>query len=255
MRVRKVSARKGTAVRVAEVLVKPMTLGIGRRRDLDGEKIPVEGGCIVVSNHVTKIDPLIIAHMLYDYGRIPRFLAKEDVFDVPVIGRILRGAGQIPVARMSADAKGAYDAAVAALHAGELLVFYPEGTITRDPELWPMRGKTGAARLALESGVPVIPVAHWGDQEVLAPYSSRLRVLPRKTITVKVGDPVDLTDLLAGEISPAAIAEATDRIMAALTSVVAEIRGEEAPAERFDPKTAGVAEIGNPKKNKKKDRP
>lgn len=250
MKVRKVEARKGAAIRVAEAIVKPVNRVMARREDIDGEKIPATGGCIVVSNHVTKIDPLIVAEMIYDHGRIPRFLAKEAVFELPVLGRIVRGAGQIPVARLSADAQAAYGAAVDALAAGELLVFYPEGTITRDPGLWPMRGKTGAARLALESGAPVIPIAHWGDQEVLPPYSARPHVLPRHTVRVKAGDPVDLGDLLGGDITPEKIAVATDRIMAALTDIVADLRGEKAPAERFDPRAAGVAEIGNPKKRK-----
>lgn len=254
MTVRKVVGRKGTAVRVAEVLVKPTNRALARRVDIDGEKIPAIGGCIIVANHVTKIDPLIVAHMIYDHGRIPRFLAKEALFELPVLGRIVRGAGQIPVPRLTDHARGAYDAAVRALHAGELLVFYPEGSITRDPNLWPMRGKSGAARLALESGAPVIPVGHWGDQEVLAPYSSRLRPFPRKTVTLKVGDPIDLADLLEGEITPEKVAEATARIMAALTQVVVDIRGEQAPVERFDPKAAGVAEIGNPKKTKKNEK-
>ena len=248
MTVRKVVARKGAALRMAEVLVKPTTRGLARRVDIDGEKIPATGGCIIVANHVTKIDPLILAHMIYDHGRIPRFLAKEALFDLPLLGRIVRGTGQIPVPRMTGDAKGAYDAAVRALHSGEVIVFYPEGTITRDPDLWPMRGKTGAARLALESGAPVIPVSHWGDQEVLPAYSSRLHLFPRKTVTLKVGDPVDLADLLEGEISAAKISVATNRIMAALTSLLEDLRDEKAPAERFDPKAAGIAEIGNPNK-------
>jgi 1-acyl-sn-glycerol-3-phosphate acyltransferase len=250
--VRKVVARKGAAIRVAEGLIKPTTRGLARRVDIDGDKIPATGGCIIVSNHVTKIDPLIVAHMIYDHGRIPRFLAKEAIFDLPLLGRIVRNTGQIPVPRLTDHARGAYDAAVRALHSGEAIVFYPEGTITRDPGLWPMRGKSGAARLALESGAPVIPVGHWGDQEVLAPYSLRLRPFPRKTVTLKVGDPVDLADLLEGEITPEKVSEATNRIMAALTQVVADLRGEQAPAERFDPRAAGIAEIGNPKKKSTK---
>ena len=64
---------------------------------------------------------------------------------------------------------------------------YPEGTITKDPDLWPMIGKTGAARVALETGCPVIPIAQWGPQEILAPYSKRLRLLPPKTVHVLAG--------------------------------------------------------------------
>ena len=127
---------------------------------------------------------------------------------------------------------------------------YPEGTITRDPDSWPMVGKSGAARIALETGCPVIPVGQWGAQALLAPYAKRPDLFPRKTVTMKVGDPVDLSDLIEKERTPQVIAEATARIMAALTALVAEIRGEQAPAERFDPRKAGVAQIGNPRRGR-----
>jgi len=135
---------------------------------------------------------------------------------------------------------------VAAVRAGECVVVYPEGTITRDPGGWPMTGKTGAARIALETACPVIPIGQWGAQALLAPYAKRPDLFPRKTVTMKVGDPVDLSDLVGQEHTPVVVAQATDRIMAAVTALVAEVRGELAPAERFDPRAAGVAAIGNP---------
>ena len=110
-----------------------------------------------------------------------------------------------------------------------------------------MTGKSGAARIALETGCPVIPVGQWGAQELLAPYATRPRLFPRKHVTMKAGDPVDLADLVAQPRTQAVVNEATDRIMAAVTGLVEEIRGETAPAERFDPRKAGVSEIGNPK--------
>ena len=73
---------------------------------------------------------------------------------------------------------------------------YPEGTITRDPDLWPMTGKSGAARIALATGCPVIPVGQWGAHQLLAPYSKKPDLFPRKKIIVLAGDPVDLSDLL-----------------------------------------------------------
>jgi 1-acyl-sn-glycerol-3-phosphate acyltransferase len=152
----------------------------------------------------------------------------------------------IPVERLSASAVGAYDAAVAAVRRGECVVVYPEGTITRDPGSWPMVGKTGAARIALATRCPVIPVGQWGAQHLLGPYAKKPDLFPRKTVTVKAGDPVDLSDLLDKEPTREVVAEATTRIMDALTALVADIRHEEAPAERFDPRKAGVAQIGNP---------
>jgi len=137
--------------------------------------------------------------------------------------------------------------AVQAVRAGKCLVVYPEGTITRDPDLWPMVGKSGAARIALATGAPVVPVGQWGAQEVLAPYAKKPDLFPRKLITMKVGDPVDLTDL-HGDHESAAVNQATGRIMAAVTKLVEDVRGGSAPAERFNPRTAGVAEFGNPDK-------
>ena len=150
-------------------------------------------------NHVTHVDPLTAAHFVYDHGRLPRYLAKADLFKNKALSRFLRDGGQIPVERLSRNAVGAFDAAVAAVNAGECIVVYPEGTITRDPDLWPMTGKSGAARIALATGCPVIPVGHWGAHELLAPYSKKPDLFPRKKIIVKAGDPVDLGDLLDRE--------------------------------------------------------
>ena len=183
---------------------------------------------------------------MWDHGRIPRYLAKAGLFKNKFLGFFLRSAGQIPVYRASKDAVGAYDAAVAAVRDGKCVVVYPEGTITRDPDLWPMVGKSGAARIALATNAPVIPIGQWGAQEVLAPYAKKPDLFPRKLITMKVGDPVDLSDLSGEHLDARGDHQATDRIMAALTALVEEVRGETAPAERFNPRTAGVSEFGNP---------
>lgn len=252
MSVRNWPRKPGAGFQVARVILLPTLTAMSRRNWIDADKIPASGGVVLVANHTTKIDPLTIAHFVHHNGRAPRFLAKEGLWEVPGVKWILTDAKQIPVARMSGDAHTAFAAAEQALRDGECIVVYPEGTVTRDPDLWPMRGKTGAARMALATGVPVIPVAHWGEEEILPPYAKRPHLFPRKTVTVKAGDPVDLADLLGGEITSEKINEATDRIMAALTHVVADLRGADAPVERFDPKAAGVAEIGNPNKKKRK---
>jgi 1-acyl-sn-glycerol-3-phosphate acyltransferase len=238
--------RRGWAWWIAVPIVKPALLATTRHRWIDGSKLPAEGGFLLVVNHISEVDPLIVAHIVWDHGRVPRYLAKSGLFKNKFLGFFLKAAGQIPVYRASRDAVGAYDAAVAAVREGKCVVVYPEGTITRDPDLWPMTGKSGAARIALETGCPVIPVGQWGAQEVLAPYAKRPHLFPRSLITMKVGDPVDLADLVAKEHTTAVVAEATARIMAAVTALVSAIRGAEAPAERFDPRTAGVSEFGNP---------
>lgn len=254
MSVRKVPGKLGWAVGFAVATIKPTMLAATSRTWIDGEKIPASGGCIVVPNHISHLDPLLTAYFLYDHGRIPRFLAKSALFRTRFVGTVLRSAEQIPVERLTKDAIGAYDAAVTAVNDGECLVVYPEGTLTRDPDLWPMTGKSGAARIALATGAPVIPVGHWGVQDILYPYASRPHLFPRKHVTMKAGDPVPLDDLRALPLTAKVVNETTDRIMSALTDIVADLRGEEPPAERFDPRKAGIEQIGNPNK-KKDDRP
>ena len=162
MKVRKLQQKRGWAWNIAVPLVKPLLLATTTRTWVGGEKLPATGGCIVVFNHVSHVDPLIAAHFVYDHGRLPRYLAKSGLFKNRVLGFFLTAAGQIPVERLTKSAVGAYDAAVAAVRNGECVVVYPEGTLTRDPAQWPMTGKSGAARIALETGCPVIPVGQWG---------------------------------------------------------------------------------------------
>ena len=249
VRLRRGREKSGWAVRTAVVILKPPLTLLMKRDWVDVDKIPASGGCVLVFNHISYLDPLTSAHLVWDAGRTPHYLAKSGLFRNRALGGFLRAAGQIPVERLSADAVGAFDAAVQGVHEGKAVIIYPEGTITRDPDGWPMRGKTGAARIALATGCPVIPVGQWGPQDILPAYAKRPDVLPRKTVHLKVGDPVDLSDLLAQPISPRTVQEATDRIMAAITRLVEELRGGRAPAVRFDPRTAGLRETGDPRRD------
>jgi 1-acyl-sn-glycerol-3-phosphate acyltransferase len=251
--VRALHERRGWAWNVAVSIVKPTLLATTKRTWIDGEKIPATGGCILVLNHVSHVDPLTTAHIVYDHGRLPRYLAKSGLFRNPALGLLLRSTGQIPVERLSKNAIGAFDAAVQAVLSGQCVVVYPEGTLTRDPGLWPMVGKSGAARIALATGAPVIPIGQWGAHELLYPYAKTPHLFPRTQITMKVGDPVPLDDLAA--VQPrtlAVINQATARIMDALTALVAELRHEPAPVERFDPRKAGVRQTGNPAKKERR---
>lgn len=250
VRVRKLDQPRGWSFVFGASILKPLLFLTTKPRWIDGELVPATGGCVLVVNHVSHLDPLTTAHFVYDHGRLPRYLAKASLFRRGFLGFFLRAAGQIPVERQTPDAVGAYEAAVAAVRAGECLVVYPEGTLTRDPDLWPMTGKTGAARIALETGCPVVPVAQWGVQEMLAPYAKRPHLFPRHEVVHKVGEPVDLSDLTSAAPSAVDIRTATERIMDALTGLLAEIRGEEPPAERFDPRRHGVTQIGNPRKKR-----
>lgn len=251
VKVRKLQEPRGWAWTFVASIVKPTLLVATKHEWIDGEKIPADGGCVIAMNHISHIDPFTLGWLTYEHGRLVRYLAKDALFTLPVVGRIVKDARMIPVSRSSTDAAKAFDAAVEALGNGDCVGVYPEGTITKDPTGWPMRGKTGAARMALETGCPVIPIGQWGAQEILAPYTVRPHVFPRRTARYKVGDPVDLSDLLGKPLTNAVLHEATDRIMDAITALVADLRGEPAPAVRFDPRAAGVNEIGNP--NKKDD--
>jgi 1-acyl-sn-glycerol-3-phosphate acyltransferase len=239
----------GLTYRSVVLALKPSMLAVTRRDWAGEENVPPTGvGCVVAANHVSEIDPLVVAHFVHDSGRAPRFMAKASILDLPVAGHLLRHLGQIPVYRETRNASLSLQGAMDAVRAGECVVIYPEATLTRDPDLWPMRGKSGVARIALETGCPVVPVAHWGAQRLLPPYARVARVFPPVTVTVRAGAAVGLSDLAGGRPSARALKVATDRIMAAIVTLLEDIRGERAPAERFDPIKAGVATTGNPRR-------
>ncbi|WP_407923705.1 lysophospholipid acyltransferase family protein [Arthrobacter cheniae] len=199
------------------------------------ERLPRGTGIIVCPNHVTEIDPIVVAHFLYNQDIMPHFMAKASLFKVPVIGSILRIIRQVPVERSSAGANRSLEAARDALADGGGIIIYPEGTLTRDPDMWPMKGRTGAARLALQTGAPVVPIAQWGAHEFFPRYAKRFYPFPRKRSRLLVGDPVDLSEFRGAPLTRTTLDAATDRILDAITELLAELRGEQAPAERWNP--------------------
>ena len=235
------------AYRFVVALLRPLLMVFTKREWSGAEHLPREGGFVVVTNHYSHLDPFVFGHFLVDHDYSPRYLGKIEVFRIPVVGWILRKADQIPVRRETGKAVDAYRSAVDAVTAGKTVAIYPEGTLTRDPGLWPMRGKTGAARVSLQTRCPVVPIATWGAHEVLAPYGKAVRLLPRKTMHVRAGRPVPLDDLHGLEITHEVLAAATSRIMAALTGELELLRGEKAPPDRFDPRAHGVTPIGKPR--------
>lgn len=221
--------RLGFWPRFAVALVKPL-LWIWTRRTWRGaEHLPREGGIIIVPNHISHADPLVAAHFIYDAGRWPQYLGKASVFRVPVIGWILHRCRQIPVERGTVEAVKSLDKLVAALNEGGAVVIYPEGTTTREPDLWPMKGKTGAARLALATGAPVIPVAMWGPEKMFDPRTARFNLRPRIPVTVVAGPPIDLSRWAGATPTRAILEEMTETIMLRLRDLVAEIRGGTPP--------------------------
>lgn len=238
------------AFKLGATIVRPILNAIVKRDWRGAEKLPKSGAAIVVCNHLSYLDPLTFTHFLYNNGRAPRYLGKESVFRVPVIGWVVKAAGQIPVSRESKDAIKGYEHAIAVLKAGHLLGVYPEGTLTRDQNLWPMKGKTGVARLALQTGVPVYACASWGPEKVIPPYGKKIKLFPRTKVSVIMGDPVDLTKWRGKADDPEAVEAATEAIMDEITKLLEVIRGEKAPAVRFDPKKSDLPRTGNFKKKR-----
>jgi 1-acyl-sn-glycerol-3-phosphate acyltransferase len=226
--------RLGFWRRFAAVLVLPV-LRVWTKRTWTGmDNIPPGGGVIIVPNHVSHFDPLVVAHYLYGAGRWPRFLGKASLWRVPLLGPFLVKTQQIPVERGSVEAVKSLDALIAALHEGGAVVIYPEGTTTKHPDLWPMRGKTGAARLALITGAPVVPVANWGAQQVFDPRTSKLKMRMRTPVSVTAGKSIDLGAWAGATPTRAVLDQMTDSIMREISSLVGELRGEQAPAELYD---------------------
>jgi len=206
------------------------------------EHIPRDGGVLIVANHVTILDPVTLSHAIYDgVRRTPSFLAKSELFKAPVVGTLLRKAGQIPVYRRTRDAANSLRDAEAALLAGECVIIYPEGTCTRDPNGWPMLAKTGVARLVLDLDVPVVPMAHWGTQAILRYGSKRPHPFPRKRVDALAGAPLDLSEFKGRDPSPEMLREITDLLMTRVTELLADIRGETPPATFFEAKPVSAA--------------
>ena len=208
------------------------------------ERMPQTGAFVLAPNHYSEIDPVVIGAASWKLGRAPRFLAKASLFKNPVLGWFLRTSGQIPVERAGSKSHAALRAAEELVEKGRMVVVYPEGSLTRDPDLWPMRGKTGAVRIALERDIPIVPVAHWGTQALLPRYGKKISLFPRKTIDVIVGEPLDLSAYRGKPLEQATLLKATGELMDAIAALLAEVRHEQAPAERWDPTAHGQKETG-----------
>jgi 1-acyl-sn-glycerol-3-phosphate acyltransferase len=225
--------KRGFWIGFAAVFVYPLGWLFGRARYEGREHLPASGGALFVANHISHLDPIYSALFVHTARRAPRFLAKHSLWRIPVLGTVLRGSQQIPVYRDSADAQQSLRDGTRALETGKVVVIYPEGTITRDPDGWPMYSRTGVARLALTADVPVLPAVHWGTREVLDRYNGRFRPLPRKPITVRCGPPVDLSAYRGRPIDAALLREVTDLLMVRVRELLAEVRGEPAPEDFF----------------------
>jgi 1-acyl-sn-glycerol-3-phosphate acyltransferase len=221
--------------RFAWGVVKPTMIGLTRRDWRGMENVPQTGGLIIAANHPSEMDPLVLAHYVYDAGRWPQFMAKASLFNIPLFKNLLRATKQIPVYRGTTDAAKSLVAAAAAIRAGDAVIIYPEGTTPKDADnqFWPRRGKTGVARLWLETGVPVIPVASYGPHRLFDPREGHggMHLRPRTPVSVAAGPAVDLSKWVGAEPTAANLHAITQEVMAALRDLLVEIRGEQPPAD------------------------
>lgn len=226
-------------LRVMLAVFHPMADLVFRREVWHPERIPAHGPVILAANHISIADPVSFARGVWDAGRIPQFLAKSTLYR-GLFGVILRSAGQIPVQRATSAAPQSLRAAVEALERGEVVCIYPEGTVTRDPQWWPMVGKNGIARLALAVDAPVIPVGQWGPQLTHDYHTKRWSVFPRKLTVCNIGEPLDLSAYRTKPVTVAALRSITDEVMTGVRDQLAEIR-QERPPEHFyrDARTGG----------------
>jgi 1-acyl-sn-glycerol-3-phosphate acyltransferase len=223
---------------VSKIILRPLIRCLMRRDWHGQENFPSSGGVVVAVNHLSYADVLAVSLFTDQAGRYPVFLAKSSLFGIPLLGPILRKLGQLPVNRNQADAALVLKDAEQGVRNGACVIFYPEGTVTRDPEQWPMIAKTGVARLALAAGAPVIPVAHWGAQEVL-PYGTFLpRLLPRRTVKMLAGPPVDLGEFAGQPLDGRTLRAATDKIMTDVAALLGTLRGETPPGRPVHPAVA-----------------
>ena len=192
-----------------------------RLEDLD--RVPQEGPIIIAGNHLSYLDPFAHGYFVVRAGRRPRFLAKQELFENPFLRVVLRGAGQIPVRRGTGD-QAPLEAAARALTRGEVVVVYPEGTsVTENPDFSPGRGRTGAVRLSLMAGVPILPVATWGGQYVwLRSGKGNLRF--GRPIWVKAGDPFVPSEHAGSDPDPKTVRALTDQLMGELARLVDDLR-------------------------------
>ena len=228
----------------------PLIKLISKRKWLSTENIPQSGPAIFFMNHTSYADPLLTSLYFYENGRAVRFFGKDSLFRLPFIGWIIRSAEQIPVKRESDFASAALEIARELLDKGLAVGIYPEGTLTRDQNLWPMQAKTGMIRLAIQSGAPLIPVAQWGAHKIIGRYQKNLKIFPRTTVVIKAGKPIDLSPWKNKLDNHDAMVEATAFAMGELTSILEQLRGERAPEIIFDPHASDLPRTGNFKKDR-----
>ncbi|HEX3780131.1 MAG TPA: lysophospholipid acyltransferase family protein [Pseudonocardiaceae bacterium] len=214
----------------------PLTFLLAKRVTKGAEHVPARGPVILVMNHISHLDPVYDAVFVHRQRRVPRFLAKNTLWDRRLVKQVMTGSGQIPVYRGSVEARDSLRHANEALAKGRVVVVYPEGTITRDPNGWPMTSRPGVGRLALDNldkDVTVLPVTRWGTLTILDIYKKKVRLFPRALVTTYVGEPVDLSGYKGKPVNGVLTREVTELLMRKVLDQLGEIRGETPPAEFY----------------------
>ncbi len=221
---RQYKPKAGFWIRLCVLILYPLDSILFKIRWHHLDRMPEHGGVLVAVNHISQADTATTARLIWQTGRIPRFLIKSTVFGWPIVGRAMSGAGQLPVYRATEQAADSLRDATKALQRGECVVIYPEGTITADPDYLPMLAKTGVARLVLANpGTPVIPIGQWGAHRTLG-RGGRFRPFPRKLHQASLGEPLELSRYHEQQPSAEILRELTDEIMAAVTEQVLTLR-------------------------------
>ena len=221
--------------RIIAILILPIFGAMVKLRIKPGSALPTSGPFILSPNHYSEIDPIVMGVVVWKLRRTPRFLAKASLFRVPALGWLMRFSGQIPVERdASAQLGKPLQAAKLLTDRNQGVIVYPEGTLTKDPDFWPMRGKSGAVRMALEQNIPLYPAAHWGTQNWMGRYAKKIRVFPRTTIDAEVGEPFDLSKYQGKPLTRELLEEATEALMHEIAALVGSLRGETPPKTLHD---------------------
>lgn len=218
--------------KVVVFLFRPFVMLMTKRTWRGADNLP-EGGFVVASNHISDADPLTLYNFLVDHGIYPAALAKQELFNNPLIARALRAIGAIPVDRDTPEAHHSLREARAALEAGTCVVVYPEATHSFDPDLWPMTGKTGAVRLAMTAGVPVIPIAQWGPQQFRHPHTKKFR-LRRFEAQIVVGEPIYFPHVPSAALRQEEVEQATADLMSRIAALLSTLRGQPAPETLYE---------------------
>ena len=226
-------------IRLCEFVMFPLTRILGKPRFEGLEHLAVPGPVLVVANHISQLDPVYTAVFLRKSGRVPHIMAKASLWKIPLIGRVVAGTGQIPVERGGGNGQVGLQAAIDALKAGLMVMIYPDGTVTRDPDEWPMKPRPGVAALALSADIPVVPVVHWGTSRVFVPYTKGgFHPLPRKEIRVVAGPPIDLSAYRGRPVDARLMREVSYVIQRAVRDLLGQVRGQTPPTEFYDQKKA-----------------